>query len=263
MNRILALALGLCLSASPAFAGAALIAGTGTNGLMASGSVNGSANITSGASGAAVAIGSLVYIAVTQRAGGDTYASTCSDSAGNTYSHFNNKISPGSQLIHWYWDITTILAPIGTTWTCNNASTVGKGIMVAVASGVDAVTPHDANSATPTSGTGTVMSVGPTGTLSCPGGGANCEILFAAWTNHNTGAQSAQTGGFTQFGCITTNFANECLGYEIVSASTAQSFTSTNANSDVWAMALDGFPAATGGSTNKTCTIAAVGGGTC
>jgi hypothetical protein len=83
--------------------------------------------------------------------------------------------------------------------------------------------------------------------------------LIAAWTNRTLGAQSAQTGGFTQFGCITLNNGNDCMGYEIVSATTAQSFTSTNASSDVWAMFLDGFKAASSGST--THSLGALGAG--
>lgn len=252
----------LLVAASPAFAGIAIINGGGTGGLIGSGSCASGGScpttttVTSSASTVDVPAGSFVYIGITTRATNAGYTG-CTDSAGNSYSTGANKSNPPTaQTLQWNWGITTIDAPIGTTWKCTTGgSTLNRGIMVAAFSGVASSSFHDAASAAATAGSGTVMSVGPTGTLSCPGGGANCEVLLTSWSNHNTGAQSAQTAGFTQFGCITANSANICMAYEIVSATTAQSYTSTNANSDVWAMSLDGYVAATGGGTEHACVI--------
>jgi hypothetical protein len=248
IKRFLALIIVcLALGSGPALAGLAIINGGGTGGLIAQGSNNSTiTTVTSAPSTVDVPANSFVFIAETSRSTNGGFTS-CTDSAGNSYSSGANKSNPPTaQTLQWNYGITANDAPIGTTWTCTAVVTTAKGIMVAAFSGA-AATPHDAASATPTAGNGTVMSVGPTGTLSCPGGGANCEVLLAAWSNHNTGAQSAQTAGFTQFGCIAngTNFANICMAYEIVSATTAQSYTSTNANSDVWAMALEAFKAST------------------
>lgn len=269
MKGLLAFALGLCLSASPALAGLAIINGGGTGGLIANGTCNSGSScpttttLVTAASTVDVPVGSFVFMMTVIRAN-SAGVTGCVDSAGNSYSSGSNKTTTGAQSLNWNYGITTIDAPSGTTWTCTTVSTASRGLMVAAFSGA-AASPHDASSATPLNGTGTVMPVSPitTGTLSCPGGGANCEVLIAPWTNHNMGAQSAQTAGFTQFGCVTANSSNGCLAYEIVSATTAQSYTSTNANSDVWAMALEGFTAATGGGSGKVCSIGAVGAGTC
>lgn len=266
MRKSIAFILGafLALAPLPALAGIAIINGGGTGGLVANGSNNGGGTtVVTAASTVDVPVGSFVFMVTTVRST-SAGITGCADSAGNATTGGGNKTNPpANQTLNWNYGITTIDAPIGTTWTCTSITTTSKGIMVAAFSGA-AASPHDAASATPAAGSGTVMSAGPTGTLSCPGGGANCEVLIAPWTNHNTGAQSAQTGGFTQFGCIpgSTNNANVCMAYEIVSATTAQSYTSTNANSDVWAMTLEGFTAATVGGT-PVCTLSTLGVGGC
>lgn len=263
MKRFLGFLFGVfLLLPTQVFAGISLISGgqcTNSN-CIAQGSNNSTiTTVTSSASTVDVPVGSLVYISTTVRA--NSNASSCTDTAGNTYSAPVQKLAgTNNQSVIFSWAITTIDAPIGTTWTCNNASTTAKGIQVAAFSGA-ASSPLDAASATPASGTGTVQSVGPTGILACPGGGSNCEVLIANWTNRSTGAQSSQTAGFTNFGCNTSNFANMCMAYEIVSATTAQSYSSTNASSDGWAIFLEAFKTATASITN--CSLLTLGVGSC
>lgn len=264
MKRFLALFLASLLWCSPALAGWGPITGGGTGGLIGNGacasggSCPGTTSIISSASAVDVPLGSFVFVAITGRST-NAGVTACTDSNGNTTTGGGNKSNPPTgQTLNWAYGITTIDAPPGTTWTCNTVTTQARGIMVGAWTGA-AASPHDASgSATPTAGTGTAMAI--TGNaLACPGGGANCELVIAAWTNHTLGAQSGQTAGFTQFGCLTTSGSNICLAYQIVSATTALSYASTNASSDVWAMALEAFTAATGGATVCKRSLGLVG----
>ena len=264
MKRLLAyfVAAALLVAAGPAFAGTAIINGGGTGGQIATGSQAAGGNtVTSSASTVDVPIGSLVEIGAAENVTSSSYTG-CTDSAGNNYgANISSNANGLAGTTTRTWLITTIDAPIGTTWTCTSASTAIKGIMVAAWSGA-AASPFDL-SATPTTGSGTVASIGPTGTLACPGGGANCEVLVAVWNHDNITGQTGLTSGFTYLGSNGSNGTNLSMAYEIVSATTAQSFQATNGNSGAWVMKMDAFKAATSGGTNKTCTIAAVGGGTC
>lgn len=262
MKRPVGIALGLCLVASPALAGVAIINGGGTNGLAASGTCNSGAScpttttVVSSATTVDIPVGSLVVAGSAVRSANNGCASV-TDSAGNTYTIGANKGSGGVQSASLIATITTIDLPIGSTFTCTTVAgvTTNRGIMVAAFSGV--ASQDVSGTSTSTSGTGTVQSI--TGnTLACPGGGANCEVVVNVWSNRTLGAQSSQTAGFTQFGCLTLNNANVCMAYEIVSAVTAQNYTSTNANSDSWAMLQFAFQA-TSSSTAKTCGV--IGGG--
>lgn len=195
-----------------------------------------------------IPIGSLVYIAATTRTSASGFSS-CADTGGlNTFPTPSLKATPGAQSLAWTYAITTADLPIGTTFTCNGGVSTAHGIRVAAFAGVGS---HDSSgSATPTSGTGTVMSA-TSGTLACPGGGSGCEVLVDSWTNHTLGTQTSlsfsPSGQTTTLGCDTTNTAYLCLSYGIFNATTAQTFSSTNATSDVWAMDLEAFQL-TGGS---------------
>lgn len=245
------LAASILCATNPAHAGFTLVSGgQGPNSnLIAIGSINGSANITSSASTTPIPAGALVFIHLANRAASPSNFNTCTDSSGNSYStNLVGKAVPSTaQAMQWSWIVAPSIIPAGTTWSCLNAQTVGKGIMVAAWTG-SAASPHDAGAAIAAinGASGGVQNIGPTGTLACVGGGSGCELLVVPWTNHNTGTQSLQTAGFVNFGCNTSNFANMCLAYEIVSVTTPQSYTSTNSNTDQWAMAIEPFEASTG-----------------
>lgn len=233
------------LSIAPAFAGIAIIGSTSAP--LASGNVGtGSNGVQTGATTVDVPIGSLVYIACTSRGNFDNFSSA-TDSAGNTYPAPSGKTTSSNQTLNWSYAKTTIDLPIGSTFTCNGADTAQHGIRVLALSGVAS---HDTTgSATPTSGTGTVTSIGPGGALACPGGGANCEALVVGWTIQSAGSQSSlsfsPSGVTTSLGCDNGNFAGICLAYGILSVTTAQSFSSTNPTSAVWAMDMEAFQATT------------------
>lgn len=228
---------------APAMAAITLIPGASNPFLAFANVGTGFASVTSSASTAAVPVGSLVYIALSERNNASSFTS-CTDSVGNTYSAPTNNVSSSTVINAYSWGITTVLAPIGTTWTCNAPTAGQKAILISAASGVASSGAHDAASATPATSTGTAIAVGPTGTLACPAGGAGCEILYASWAYVSSGTDSSITAGYTLVGCDTGNNTNHCLYYQIVSASTALSFAATHSVSTVWAANLEAFAAA-------------------
>lgn len=242
MMRLFASVFLLALTV-PSDAGIALINGGGTGGLIAHGEAGSGTTVTSAASTVDVPVGSLVFIGISQRTITAT-VSSCTDTAGNTFQTPVNKgLASNAQTSSFTWAITTIDEPIGTTWTCNTSGTVNKGLMVAAFSSA-AASPLDAASATPVFGSGTAVSVGPTGTLACPGTG-NCEVLIGFFSHHNIGAVTEGTG-FTSFGTITNLSANMHMAYQIVAANTAITYAPTAGNSDIWAAFLEAFVQSTG-----------------
>lgn len=264
MRKYLALCLGaflaLSLISGPAFAtGFAVINGGGTGGNIALGSrVSGSTTITSPASTVDVPVGSLVEVACAElptSAG----ATAVTDSAGNTYTpNITSQANAAAGTLSRAWLVTTHDAPIGTTWTCTSASTNIRGIEVLAFSG-PAASPFDAASVSPTTGTTTTATIGPTGTLACPGGIANCELIITALIHDNITGQTGLTSGFTDAGCDGGNGTNLCMAYGIFSATTAQSFSTTNGAGGAWALMLDAYKAATGATPVCKRTLLGVG----
>lgn len=257
MRKLLAylVAAALLVAVEPALAAITII-GSATVPLASANEAAGSSTITSSAASTNVGIGSLVYIASTSRSVNNNFTA-CTDSVGNTYPAVTKQgANGGAQTLGWTYAITTIAITTSTTFSCSGGPTTNHGIRVLALSGVAS---HDATgSATPTQGTGTVMSA-TGGTMACPGGAAGCEAVVVSWTNRSMGAQSSlsysPSGVTTTLGCDTSNSAAICLGYGIFGVTTAQTFSSTNASSDVWAMDFEAFQTTSSGATQGCLVI--------
>lgn len=242
MKRIILAALFALGLNGPALAGITQITGSGTGGAI------GTANAAAGGTtvvvttNVAVPPGSLIAIALGVRTAGSY--SGCTDSAGNTYATPLNKTTTG-QTTSTTYSYTTVNLPSGGTITCTSPNTSNKGMIAAAFSATDS-SPLDAASATPTNGSGTTISVGPTGTLACPSVSGNCELLFAAWSDLGIGTIT-EDANFTNLGTQTGNSGNTHAAFKLVTANTAVSYSAGNTTSNNWAAYLQAFKAATGG----------------
>jgi hypothetical protein len=246
----------LCLAVNPAFAGFAIINGGGTGGAIGQ-SVSGSgATATSSASTVDIPPGSLVVQVAGMRA--NASFTTCSDSVGgNTWSVFAGNQQTGMSFYVCY-SLTSVDLPIGTTFSFTSANTGVKSNIVAAFSGA-AASPLDPTSAGGQSTTNTTsVSIGPSGAWQCPGV-TNCNLQIAGFLALNSGTVT-ETSGFTSLGTTATETH---MAYQITSATTATTYTSTLGTSSNYAGKLVGFDAAVGGGSGSTCTIAAAGGGVC
>lgn len=239
------LLLAFCLFAKPSYAAITYVAGGDTNGIIAFATAgSGSATLVATLPASSnLGVGDLAEVLIPVR-----NASTptgCVDSKSNTYTADYALVSNTPSFLRSFRSVlTSALAP-GDTITCTlNASTTNKSVIVLGFTGNDP-TPLDGTPTTNT-GTGTTFSAGPTATLACPGGGANCEALVAVSTYANGGTITPDAG-WTSVGTFTGVVAH--VQYKIVSATTAQSWSISNSGSSgAWIAAITAFKAASSSS---------------
>lgn len=161
---------------------------------------------------------------------GTTISGTCTLSGGTgTCTTVGDAGTPTSETV-----------TVSSTVTGTYSSTTGGKTQILVAFSNPAASPFDAASTTAT-GTGTgAISVGPTGTLACPGGGAGCEVLVANLTYNIVGTPT-EDAAFTSLGS-TASGAFIHAAYKIVSSVTAVTYApSLTGASGTWGALLQGF----------------------
>jgi hypothetical protein len=166
----------------------------------------------------------------TSISGNTTVATNCTLSGGaGTCTLAGDAGTPGSETV-------TISAGVSATY---NNSTSGKSINAVAFSGTSS-TPFDSASTTATGSSTGALSIGPTGTLACPGSATNCEVLIGAVTINNSTAPTHDSN-FTSLGFI-SSASFMLMEYKIVSAATAITWAPTlNGASGAWAAMLQGF----------------------
>lgn len=260
LKKLLPLALGFCLSASPALAvGITQIAGTGTNGAIVSTTFAASAsqNLTTThdlpANSLIIAIAAGNAVGVSQDFG-------CSDSVNGTYNagHAVTTLSGASVKILYVYSNADLAN--GSTITCTVTGANEQSVTIVGFSGASS-TPYDSASAFASgSGTGT-LTVGPTGTLNGPCGSANCEVLIGAVETRAQDGNTTIDASFTSVTATTTS-SPWMFGFKIVSASTAVSYApSTTSSSSNWVGQLEGFMAAAAGGSTKPAGLTLMGAG--
>jgi len=264
LNRLLAsFIFGSFVTASPALAGIALINGGGVGGRIGANSVGGGNASVSITSTVDVPPGSLVVMEAGMRA--NASFSGCSDSAGNSYTLVG--MQTGAPIANYTcYSITTIDLPIGSTYTATSANTSAKAVIVGAWSGVDQASPHDSASVGTTSptagtgGTGTAISIGPSGTPACPGG-TNCSLQIGVFTDTSAGTIT-EDPNFTSFAGTSNTSPVPDFTYRIASSTATISYAPTMSVSGGWAAQLQIFKAASGGSA-PVCTMSLTGAGSC
>jgi hypothetical protein len=228
MRRILALALGLCVFASPALAGFTQVSGTGMNGAVFDTAFKVG---TSGGVATTVALNAgdaVVLIIQENNTGTSTYSCANADGSGtNTWTLAPGDAHQGSAGSGLCYSILTNGISSGTTLTASS-SVSGGFLLTSVAFRPAGTASFDTNATAATGTNGTSVTVGPTPTLACPGGAANCDVCVGAveWTGAGTTASDATfttTGG--------TGAGNPWVNaFKRVSATTAVSYSATNNN---------------------------------
>lgn len=246
--RLLALALGLCLVVSPAFAAAITqISGTGTGGAISNVTYSASSPLTSTTT-ADIPPNSLAVAIVQSIATGSTLS--CSDSFGNTWQAAANAGSGTNAQTQMWYSLTTNDIPNSSTIPCTS-SVLGGGFTVQLLAFSNA-TAFD-TAPTGTSGAGTSTTIGPTATLACPSGGTGCDVCVSGvmWQTSGTITSDAAWTATGNNG-VSGNWAN---GFKIVNANTALSFTGSDGTGGDFAGAMSCFK-------NTATASSSYGGGT-
>lgn len=215
----------LCFSA-PAFAQVAIIAGTDTGSGLGHAFASGSLTVVATTT-ATVPSGNLI-VAMPAASGTLTWTG-CSDSASNTYTAaFANTITGTNTIRMFYSRIANTLTSGGTI-TCTANSGSGAKTLVTVAFSNIISSPLDASSAATTQAVAaTTYTIGPTGTLTYPGG-TNAEVVIG-YVKPNATAAPTNDASFTDLGTFSGGGgtqADAVFGYKIVSASTAITYAPT------------------------------------
>lgn len=252
MRRVLALALGLCLSTSPAFAAISQIAGTGTGNAISNLAFDPTSSITMTTT-AAVNSGSLfVAILTVAVASGTSTGFTCTDSSStNAWKQADNPAFNNDASVVIMYSNTISNVANGGTVTCPQNS--GPAGIVGQLLAFSGAATNSFNTAAPAkTGTGTgSATIGPTGTLSCPGGGASCEVCVYGMVWAGSGTVTPDAGWTT-----TGNNGQIANGFKIVSASTAVSAApSTTAASSNFGGALACFNIPSPSAPNNLSTL--------
>lgn len=242
MRRLLALALGLCLWAAPALADITQIIGTGATGQLSPVAYTTAAsnpqNIT-----AAVGAGNLVVAIVQSFDTSPTLG--CSDAAGNTWQKATNGAFRASAATEIWYSFTTNNLANGATITCT-ASVHTNGFTTNIV-GFSGTTSAVDVTATPTTGSATSTTVGPSPTLACPStsGGTGCEVCISGVVFNSTGTITSDAT-WTSIGTASGLSGSWANGIKIVAANTALSYTGSTAVSAAFAGAMACFKAAKG-----------------
>jgi hypothetical protein len=261
MRRLLTLALGLCLFASPALAGFTQVSGTGVNGAVFD------TAFKSGASGGvattvAMNAGDLAII-VMQENGTSTRNYNCANADGsgsNTWQAAAGKADTTWAGVEFWYSVLSVGVSSGTTLSCSTTISGGGFLITAAAFRPTGTASFDTNATAATGGGASVTTItsGPTPTLACPSGGANCDVCVGAssWGAGNPSSDAT----FTTFGG-TGSGVPWTDAFKRVSATTAQSYTATNASSNQAAAVLACFKdtVAGGGSSYGGGTTIGVG----
>lgn len=252
------LALAFCLgSAWPAHA-VSIIAGTGTGGaLFAPTTVAaGALFVDSTAITVAVPAGSLVLVGCASASSAQTWSTVggATDTKSNVYTPALASTNTGTVTVRAYYSVITNALTTSDTIRCTgNSPSATKAIVAAAFSG-SSLTPLDAASVAQT-GTGTTLTVGPTGTLAYPGG-SNGEVLFG-FEAYATAGTVTPDPAFVSLGASTTNVRAN-WGYKIVSASTPITKADVTTVSSAYAGNLAAF-IGTGGGVAASCNRALMG----
>lgn len=231
----------------------AKIAGTGTGGNIAL--QGGSGASISATTNVAVPAGSFIVFALSIRTTSGTNAVTSGqDTAGNTYTCINTiALNANGGLCY---SNTTVTLPLGGSIQ-GNFNVTGLCDIIGSAWTNVASSPLDAASVAPTSGAGTSMNLGTTGTLAL--GGSN-ELLIA-FESMNTGGTQTDSGGWTDMGTSGSNQAH--LAAQLVTATTGVNDTVSSTVSNTWSGDLVGFKSASSGGAAPVCSLETMGVGDC
>lgn len=258
MRRVLALALGLCLWAAPALAGFTKVTGTGNAGSLFSatgiGTSSGGVAIT-----AAANVGDLVVIWMMDYDTG-TNTPNCANADGsglNTWTKATGDAATNGAGSSFWYSVLAHALTNGTTLSCSTTGTVF--VMGAMGWRPTGTAAFDTN-ATAVTGAGGNVTVGPTPTLACPSGAANCEVCLGGVSWHST---SGTVGSDATWTTLDTFGGAPPLAwaYKLVSATTALSYADTYTGSANNAGALACFKdtPAVGGSVYGGLTTTGVG----
>jgi len=230
MKKIIALALGFCLWAAPAFAGIAIISGTATNGAQTAITFNAGTALALQPT-SSIPSGSLVLMFMSNNTGGSaTTGWNCADTKSNTYHNVGGPSAVTAAGVETNWSFLTSGLTTSDTVTCTQISgPSGIAGQMAAFSGVASQDSVATPSGFSTTTSSTSITVGPSGTLNSPCPGTGCALLTCNTLWRNTGTIGVDAN-FTPFTSGASQAAG--IGYWIVSATTARSCTNTNTTSD-------------------------------
>lgn len=236
IKRLLSLALvWACLLSSPAFAGFTQVSGTGTGGAVFN-TVFGGGTTATAATTVALNIGDIVaLIPQDANTGTRNYSCASADGLGNTWQAAtgskDDNNGAGDEI--WYSKLTVAI-PSGTNLTCSTNS--AGFLLTAVAARPAGTGAFDGTGPGPGGGAGTSVTAGPTPTLACPSGAANCEFCVAGATWHAAGTTASDATYTTVGGTGAGNPWTDAIKF--ASATTALSYTATNTSSANYAATL-------------------------
>lgn len=251
MRKLLAALLTWALLASsPAFAGIAIISGTGTNGAQDDWSFSGTSSVTQTLTASVAANSLIVVIASTNTNGVTSVGFTCTDSKSNTYT-VGTLAAQTSEAIQILWTVTASPMTTSDTVTCTQGSSqTGLAAMIMSWSGINTSTPLDVQITADSGGANqSSLTVGPTGTLACPGGGANCDLSICGVMWPVNGTPITTDAAYIRIGTSNTGVP-WMFGYKLISSTTAaQSCTASSTASNHVSGAIAVFKAASGAAT--------------
>jgi hypothetical protein len=173
-------------------------------------------------------------IIVMQDNGTSTRNYNCANADGsgsNTWQAAAGKADTTWGGIEFWYSVLSVGVSSGTTLSCSTTISGGGFLITAAAFRPTGTASFDTNATAATGGGASVSTItsGPTPTLACPSGGANCDVCVGAssWGAGNPSSDAT----FTTFGG-TGSGVPWTDAFKRVSATTAQSYTATNTSSN-------------------------------
>ncbi len=257
LRTLLASVLAWALLAAPAPAALAIISGTGTGGALAGANTNANQATVTATLTASVPSGSLVIVGCMYRGTGSSVTSV-TDSQSNTYSAGQAGVNTPGTTNRIFYAYTTHALTTSDTITCTfgNTTTNIKFINSVAFSGA-ASSPYDSSgSATPTTGTTSLSPTATTNTLSQ----SNEVVVGLVASLAGTVSLEGGTGTWTSLGSI-TNTSSLHMAYQIVSSTTALTYSPTLSTLTSWIEFLQGFKEVS--ATPSVCLMSLMGVGSC
>lgn len=226
-NRIIALALGLCLCAGPALAGQfSLVSGTGTNGAQANATFSSTSSLGLSPS-STIAAGNLTIMPMTNSTGGGTSGGfSCIDTKSNSWTS-QGVIAETAAATQIMYSILTTPLTTGDTVTCTQSS--GPAGIIGSLFAFSATTAITFENGASAGGGGvdvSTLTTGPTASGTC-NGTTNCRLIICVGGWQDKGGSVSLDAGYTNIAAAASNSWG-VIGYKNISSSTAgQSCTNT------------------------------------